>query len=414
MAILYYIVIKIYGLLILISSLFNKKAAQWVSGRKGWKAHLKNTLQPGEKRIHFHCASLGEFEQGKPVLEALRKNYPDHKIVLTFFSPSGFELKKNEPQNIESLCDYVFYLPLDGPRNARHFIDLVEPVMSFFVKYEFWHFYIKGFKDRKIPIYFVSCIFRPNQIFFQKYGQFFDKMLRRVTHFFVQNQSSLELLYKNSIPQVTVTGDTRFDRVFANSLNSKSLPEIKNFKGNKKLFVAGSTWSADEKLLVAVTQTLTDEFKIIFVPHEISDRHINSLIQKLGSKTIRYSEWDKKNTSYDFLIIDNVGMLMSLYKYADVAYVGGGFGKGIHNILEAAVFGIPVFFGPKYKKFREAIELVHWKGAFSVRHERDFNDKFSDIVTDTVRLEKIKEINLRYIDNNKGATDLIINYLKMN
>ncbi len=190
--------------------------------------------------------------------------------------------------------------------------------------------------------------------------------------------------------------------------------KLKILKESKKLFVAGSTWSADEKLLIATTDKFIDEFKIVFVPHEISERHINSLTQKLGSKAIRYSEWDKKNNSYDFLIIDNVGMLMSLYKYADIAYVGGGFGKGIHNILEAAVFGIPVFFGPKFKKFREAVELVHWKGAFTVRHERDFNDKFSEIVTDPARLEKIKEINLRYIDNNKGATELIINYLKMN
>ncbi|HMT28988.1 MAG TPA: glycosyltransferase N-terminal domain-containing protein [Bacteroidia bacterium] len=409
MVVFYYLIVKLYGLLILISSPFNKKAAKWVAGRRSWKKVIKETLRPGEKRIHFHCASLGEFEQGRPVLESLRQNYNTHKIVLTFFSPSGYEMKKNDP-----LADYVFYLPLDGPFNSKSFIEIVNPEMSFFVKYEFWHFYIKGFKDHKIPVYFVSCIFRPSQIFFQKWGSFFEKILRRVTHFFVQNQESLELLYKQGIPQVTVTGDTRFDRVYFNSQNSQNLPEIASFKGSKKLFVAGSTWGADEKILVSLLKEITDDFKIIFVPHEISESKIKKLQDKLNNKAIRYSEWDKKSFNSDILIIDNVGMLISIYKYADVAYVGGGFGSGIHNILEAAVFGVPVFFGPKYKKFREAVELVHWKGAFSVKNEKELIDKFTEITFDPTRLEKIKEINLRYINNHRGATDLIINYLKLN
>ncbi|MBL0342171.1 MAG: 3-deoxy-D-manno-octulosonic acid transferase [Bacteroidetes bacterium] len=409
MVVFYYLAVKLYGLLILISALFNKKAAQWVSGRKQWRKHIQQSLKSGEQRIHFHCASLGEFEQGKPVLEALRKNYPKHKIVLTFFSPSGYELKKNE-----ILADYVFYLPLDGPFNSKDFIELVEPEMSFFVKYEFWHFYIKGFKDRKIPVYFVSCIFRPSQIFFQKYGSFFEKILRRVTHFFVQNQSSLELLYNNGIPQVTVTGDTRFDRVYLNSLNTKEMPEISLFKGSKKLLVAGSTWKSDEKILASLVEEISDEFKIVFVPHEISEGKIMNLTKKLNKPSIRFSMWDKKSTDAEILIVDNVGMLSSIYKYADVAYIGGGFGKGIHNILEAAVFGIPVFFGPKYKKFREAMELVHWKGVFTIKNERELIDRFQEVTKDPARLKKINEINLRYINNNKGATDLIINYLKMN
>ncbi len=409
MVVIYYLGVKLYGILILISSVFNRKAAQWVSGRRGWKEEIKKTLKQGEKRILFHCASLGEFEQGKPVLEALRAHYPDHKVVLTFFSPSGYELKKND-----SLADYVFYLPLDGPFNSKNFIDLVEPEMAFFVKYEFWHFYVKAFKDRKIPIYFVSCIFRPSQIFFKKYGVFFEKILRRVTHFFVQNQTSLELLYNQGIPQVTVTGDTRFDRVYFNSKNTKDLPEISLFKGKNKLLVAGSTWKTDEKLIASLAAEIENEFKLIIVPHEVSENKIKSILQKFDSTAIRYSEWDKKATSAKILVIDNVGMLSSIYKYADAAYIGGGFGKGIHNILEAAVFGIPVFFGPKYKKFREAMELVHWKGAFSVKNEKNLIDKFSEVTGDDKRMEKIKEINFRYIANNKGATDLIINYLKMN
>lgn len=409
MILLYLVSVKLYAFAIVIASLFNKKAAQWVSGRKNWKSKIASELKPGEKRILFHCASFGEFEQGKPVLEALKNHYPQHKIVLTFFSPSGFENKKNDP-----LADYVFYLPVDGPFNSKKFIELIQPDMAFFVKYDFWHYYIKTFKDKKIPVYFVSSIFRPTQIFFQWYGKFFDKMLRRVTHFFVQNQGSLELLYRNSIPQVTVTGDTRFDRVFEASQSRKPLPEIENFKGKHKLFVAGSTWSADEQLLAGLIPDLETDYKIIVVPHEIKEEKINKLKSLLGNEAIRYSEWDKKQTSARVLIIDNMGMLSAIYQYADLAYIGGGFGKGIHNILEAAVYGTPIIFGPKFKKFREADELVHWKGAFSINSERGLKDKVFELIHEPGRIDKIKEINTRYINNNKGATDLIINFLKMN
>ncbi|MBL7916109.1 MAG: 3-deoxy-D-manno-octulosonic acid transferase [Bacteroidia bacterium] len=409
MTLLYLVAVKLYAFAIVIASLFNKKAAQWVSGRKNWKSKIASVLKPGEKRLLFHCASFGEFEQGKPVLEALKNHYPQHKIVLTFFSPSGYENKKNDP-----LADYVFYLPVDGPFNSKNFIELIQPEMAFFVKYDFWHYYIKTFKDKKIPVYFVSSIFRPTQIFFQWYGKFFDKMLRRVTHFFVQNQGSLELLYKNSIPQVTVTGDTRFDRVFEASQHPKPLPEIETFKGKHKLFVAGSTWGADEQLVAALIPDLESDYKIIVVPHEIKETKISKLKILLGNEAIRYTEWDKKQTSARILIIDNMGMLASIYQYADLVYIGGGFGKGIHNILEAAVYGTPIIFGPKYKKFREADELVHWKGAFSINNERGLRDKVFELIHEPGRIDKIKEINTRYINNNKGATNLIINYLKMN
>jgi 3-deoxy-D-manno-octulosonic-acid transferase len=239
-------------------------------------------------------------------------------------------------------------------------------------------------------------------------------MLRRVTHFFVQNQGSLELLYKNSIPQVTVTGDTRFDRVFEASQNRKPLAEIETFKGKHKLFVAGSTWGADEQLVAALIPDLESDYKIIVVPHEIKEVKISKLKSLLGTDAIRFSEWDKKQTSARILIIDNMGMLSAIYQYADLVYIGGGFGKGIHNILEAAVYGTPIIFGPKYKKFREADELVHWKGAFSINNERGLRDKVFELIHEPGRIDKIKEINTRYINNNKGATDLIINYLKMN
>jgi 3-deoxy-D-manno-octulosonic-acid transferase len=409
MAVIYFISVKFYSSCIFAASLFNKKASLWVEGRKKWKQQYQAVLKPGEKRILFHCASLGEFEQGKPVLESLKKNYPDFKIVLTFFSPSGYEVKKNE-----ALADYVFYLPMDGPFSARNFISIVNPSMAFFVKYDFWHFYIRELKTRKIPLFFVSSVFRPSQIFFQWYGKFFDLMLRRVTHFFVQNQGSLELLYKNSISQVTVTGDTRVDRVYQNSMRCADFPEIAVFKGEKKLFVAGSTWPEDDKVLSAFYKEIKNEYRIIVAPHEIEEKQITDLAEIAGLKSLRYSQWDKKTTDANILIIDNVGMLSSLYRYADAAFIGGGFNKGIHNILEAAVFGIPVFFGPKYKKFREATELIHWNGAFSVSNEPELKQKFSSIISNPAKLEKIREANLRYVNNNRGATDIIINYLKLN
>lgn len=409
MVVLYYIAVKCYGLAILTAAIFHAKARLWVTGRIRWRQQIKSSLIPGESRILFHCASLGEFEQGKPVLEALKQNYPTHKIVLTFFSPSGYEVRKKDP-----LADYVFYLPLDGPWNARDFIDLVNPTMVFFVKYDFWHFFIKEFKTRKIPIYFVSSIFRPTQIFFQPLMTFFDKMLRRVTHFFVQNQSSLELLYNRGIPQVSVTGDTRFDRVYQNCMQLNAVPEIENFKESKKLLVAGSTWPNDEKLLIRLFDSIRNECKMIVVPHEITEYRIQQMLKKFGGNVVRYSTWDKKDFTPEILIIDNVGMLSAIYKSGDFAYVGGGFGKGIHNILEAAVFGIPVFFGPKFKKFREANDLLHWKSAISIRNETELINRFAEIMNDEKRLLKIKDINERYINNNKGSTELIISFLKVN
>ncbi len=409
MVVLYYIAVKCYGLAILTAAVFHSKARLWVTGRFHWRQHIKSSLKPGELRILFHCASLGEFEQGKPVLEALKLNYPNHKIVLTFFSPSGYEVRKNDP-----LADYVFYLPLDGPFNSVAFINLVNPAMVFFVKYDFWHFYIKEFKTRKIPIYFVSSIFRPTQIFFQPFMIFFDKILRRVTHFFVQNQASLELLYNKGIPQVSVTGDTRFDRVYQNSVQLKPVSEIELFKENKKLLVAGSTWANDEKILLRLFETISNECKMIVVPHEITEYRLQQMLKRFGNNAVRFSTWNKNDVSPQILIIDNVGMLSAIYKSADFAYIGGGFGNGIHNILEAAVFGIPVFFGPKYKKFREANELIHWKSAFTVRNETELINKFAEITQDEKRMLKIKEVNERYINNNKGSTELIISFLRIN
>ncbi|HKR03364.1 MAG TPA: glycosyltransferase N-terminal domain-containing protein [Bacteroidia bacterium] len=403
--------VKIYGAGILAVSFFNEKAKKWVEGRKNIFQTIQNSFGgKNEKRIWFHCASLGEFEQGKPIIESIKKNYTEFKIVVSFFSPSGFEARKNDP-----VADYVFYLPLDGPRNAKKFLDMVQPTMVFFVKYDFWHFYIREMKKRKIPLYFISANFRPSQIFFQWYGTFFDKMLRRVTHLFVQNQQSLELLYRHSIPQVTVSGDTRFDRVYENSLSVKSFPEIEKFCGGEKIFIAGSTWQEDEAVIAEFINQSDQNFKFIIVPHEIKEAQIHNFIKSVFKKSIRYSELNKSgNTDPQVLIIDNIGMLSSLYRYADFAYIGGAFGKGLHNILEAVVFGKPVFFGPNYQKFPEAGELIKSKTAFSISSAAELKTKIDELLSSDEEKKKIEVAGKNYIEKNKGATNLVMNYLKFN
>ncbi|MEO8150024.1 MAG: glycosyltransferase N-terminal domain-containing protein [Bacteroidia bacterium] len=410
MVVIYLLIIKTYGLLIWTASAFNAKANQWRKGRIDLLKNIKQTLKNNnENRIWFHCSSLGEFEQGKPVIEAVRKEFPDHKIVLTFFSPSGYEQKKNDP-----LVDYVFYLPLDGPLNSKRFIDLIKPTAAFFVKYEFWHFYIYYLRQQKIPCYYFSCLFRPSQTFFQFYGRFSKNMLQRITHIFVQNQDSLVLLYKNSISNVTVSGDTRFDRVYENSLSTKKFPDVEQFIQNKKVLVAGSTWQADERILSELINQ-TGDYKFIIVPHQINNVKIQSLISSIKKKSIRYSQLKTENANdADVLIIDNVGMLSSLYQYATITYIGGGFGAGIHNTLEAAVFGKPLIFGPRYQQFQEAIDLIKSNGAFSISDFSGLNYHFDALNKDQDEFAKINSINRKYVEDKRGATEVIMNYIRMN
>jgi 3-deoxy-D-manno-octulosonic-acid transferase len=407
---LYFAGILLYEAAIRVASIFNDKAKLWVAGRKEQQPLWEALKGKNEKRILFHCASLGEFEQGRPVLEALRSEYPDHKIVLTFFSPSGYEVRKNTP-----LADYVFYLPMDGPVISRKFVKTISPKMIFFVKYEFWYFYGKYIAKKKIPYYCVSAIFRADQVFFKFYGGFFRKMLLRFTHLFVQDQNSLSLLYKQSIARVTVTGDTRFDRVIANAQHPLELSEIKSFVSDKKVIVAGSTWSQDEEIIKEFYQSIGEGFKLIIASHEIKQDNLMKLRDSFNGKAVLYSEW-KSNASGNFqvLIIDNVGMLSSLYQFADYAYIGGGFGVGIHNILEAVVFGVPVFFGPNYKRFKEANDLIKLRGAFSIANATDLSQQFNLLELDESLYAKTKSINEKYIHDNKGATGLIMEYLRMN
>jgi len=407
---IYYLCIQLYRLSIKVAARFNGKAYEWLNGRRELAVVWKKLKDVQEQRIWVHCASLGEFEQGKPLIEALKEAYPGHKIVLTFFSPSGYNVRKNTP-----VADYVFYMPLDGPSASRRFIKAIQPKMVFFVKYEFWYFYGRYLAKKKTPFFCMSAIFRDNQIFFKWYGGFFKQMLMRYNHLFVQDQASLKLLYKNAISKVTVAGDTRFDAVCKIASEYKHIEKIDAFKSTKKLIVVGSSWKADMHLIEKWIDAVGNDFSFVIVPHEIKEEEINEIESKYNGLAIRYSKAEGVIlTDYKILIIDNVGLLSRIYHYADYVYIGGGFGVGIHNILEAAVYGAPIFFGPNYEKFNEAVELVKLKSAFVVNNGNDLLAIFNDLNTDVDRYNQAVEINKKYVETRKGATKIIVDYLKIN
>ncbi|MCR8559156.1 3-deoxy-D-manno-octulosonic acid transferase [Mucilaginibacter sp. BJC16-A38] len=401
MLLLYNTGVQLYFVAIYIASFFNKKAKLWVNGRKE-QAFIRFS-----GCIWFHFASLGEFEQGRPVLEGIRELYPDEKIVITFFSPSGYEVRKNTP-----LADAVYYLPLDTAANARYFIDFFQPKMAVFTKYEYWYHFFNETNNRNIPLYVISGIFRPNQVFFKWYGGLHRKMLGFVRRFFVQDEGSLELLHQIGVTNVTVSGDTRFDRVWVNSLQPKAIAGIAEFKNDQKIFIAGSTWPADEQLIATLT-TQYPGWKFIIAPHEISEEKIAKLISILPSDTtLRYSQISNLTPDISYLIIDNVGMLSSLYQYADIAYIGGGFGAGIHNTLEAGAFGLPVIFGPEYSKFKEAKDLIALQAGFSVADEAALKTITGKLINDHVFYNKASLAVTTYVKEHTGATAAIINFIK--
>lgn len=405
MTLLYKAGIFIYSLLIQFSSIFNEKARLFMKGRMDWKEKLRNKIDSDSKYIWFHCSSLGEFEQGRPVIEAIKQQYPKYKIMLTFFSPSGYEIRKNYP-----LADVVFYLPLDTRRNAKAFLEITKPEKAFFVKYEYWFNYISELKSRKIPLYIISAIFRENQQFFKNtpWGKWYRKMLLNVEHLFVQNEKSGELLKSAGITNFTVSGDTRFDRVAAIAESAKEIPVVEKFRGNSMLIVAGSTWKPDEDLLAKFINKNAD-IKFIIAPHEVSTNNINRIHQLLKNRSVLFSKVDENEIEqFQVLIIDSVGLLSSLYRYGDVAYIGGGFGVGIHNILEAATFGLPVVFGPNYKKFKEAVDLVEAGGAFSISTQEEVMNALNNLITDKEQLKGASEICKKYVAKNVGSTKLII------
>ena len=406
---LYNISLRIYALLILLAWPFNKKARSWINGRKDFFVKLQRTMYKNAAPvIWFHCASLGEFEQSRPLIEEIKKRYPAYNIFLTFFSPSGYEVRKNY-----SYADYVFYLPLDTPFNARKFIRVINPKLAFFAKYEFWYHYINELKKKNIPVISFSTIFRKKQIFFKSYGYMFRETLQKITRIFAQNEKSVELLKKHNIHHAEIAGDTRFDRVYEVFKNRKEFPIIKKFKGDKNIFIIGSSWPEDLDILFDTLNNLSGKLKIIIAPHEIKEKEIAVIEQKLKSKTIRYSKADENNAAgYDIMIIDNIGILSSLYQYGEIAYVGGAFGKGLHNILEPATFGMPVFFGPKYEKFQEAKDLIKLQVAFSVQSQEEFQLMFNEILNNEIKRDKINKACLQYVQKNIGATEKIINYCK--
>lgn len=408
MLVLYYLAIKLYGLVLLLISPFHKKAKLWVDGRKNIFEKIKKELK-GKKNIWFHCSSYGEFEQGRPILDALFANFPEHKIIVTFFSPSAYENFKNK------LSDYtVFYLPLDTPKNAKRFVNMVNPEFTVFIKNDIWFYYMRALYKKQIKFYFVSSLFKPSQIYFKWFSYYFQKQLNKAQHFFVQNQASLQLLYKHKITQVSVSGDTRFDRVFQNLNSNNNIAGINEFKNGKNILVAGSTWPAEEKMLIELANCSYLNYKFIIAPHEINENRIKALQSKITVNNVRYSERDNSNLrDAQVLIMDNVGYLSSLYKYAKVSIIGGGFGKGIHNILESVVFGAPTIFGPRYKNAKEAIELVNREKAFSIKNTKELKSILTDLEENELIYEEVSNVNKKYILENKGATSIIINQIKM-
>lgn len=409
LAILFYnIFLLLYKTGIRIAALWNPKARQWATGRKKIFDKIGSRVQPGNSGlIWVHCSSLGEFEQGRPVIEKLRVKYPDARFVLTFFSPSGYEIRKDYRG-----VDWVSYLPMDSAANAKKFIDLVKPQMAIFIKYDYWYYYITECKKNNIPLLMVSALFRTKQPFFQWYGSLHRKMLKCFNHFFVQDKESFQLLNSIGIKNVTVTGDTRFDRVAEIAESFKPIEEIKKFCSDSAILVAGSTWPADEKI---IKEAIADfpNLKIIIAPHEIHDEHLKQLKQ-LFPDSIFYSQLTTHQSRSNCLIIDNIGMLSRLYHYSTITYVGGGFDKGIHNTLEAAVYGKPVLFGPNYKKFKEAIGLIGTGGAICVNSASELRSELKDLLNDQNKLEDISKRSSDFVQQNKGATEKIINVIQEN
>jgi 3-deoxy-D-manno-octulosonic-acid transferase len=395
-----------------IVALFSKKIKLFVEGRKSVFKILSNKIKYYDKTIWFHAASLGEYEQGLPVMERIKSRFPNHLIVLTFFSPSGYEVRKNN-----TLADVTVYLPLDTQTNVEQFMKIVRPDMAFFIKYEYWPNYLNALQNREIPTYLISGIFREKQVFFKWYGGFYRKALDAFEHFFVQNSSSKELLLKLGKTNVTVSGDTRFDRVFAILNQNNQLDFIEKFKNNTLTVVVGSSWPKDESLLVDYMNS-SNNVKFIIAPHNINKDQIADLKNQISKKTMLFSSINfndldaSKLNEYDVLIIDTIGILTKIYSYADIAYVGGGFGKpGVHNILEPATFGVPIIIGPNYSHFAEATALVKMEGCTSISNQEELNETFDKLLQNSdIRLEK-GHICSTFVEMNKNATEIIMNYI---
>lgn len=404
---LYKLSIWFYWLLLRLAAPFHKKARLMVEGRANLWPELEAKIRGNTAPVAwFHCASLGEFEQGRPVIEAFAKQYPEYKIALSFFSPSGYEVRKNYAG-----AHYIFYLPPDTAGNAQKTVALLKPKLAVFVKYEFWHYFTQELKNQNVPVISISTIFRESQLFFKPYGGFYRNILKNFSWFFTQNQHSEDLLKSIGINQVSVAGDTRFDRVLQTAAGVKQIPVVENFKAGKDIFMIGSSWPEDMQVLLPFIKNHQEELKFIIAPHEIHETEIAALCQEFGVKAVRFSEaGDNDLKEFSVLIIDNIGMLSSLYRYGSYAFIGGAFGKGLHNTLEAAVFGLPLFFGPKYDKFQEAKDLVKLQTAFPVTNLTELETVFQH----AQKPEERNAIGLRqktYIQEQAGATQKIMNWI---
>ena len=427
---MYNLIFYIFELGVFIASFFNDKVRKMWRGERDAFRYLKQHVEPGADYAWFHAASLGEFEQGRPIIEEYRKVYPEKKILLTFFSPSGYEVRKDY-----ELADLVCYLPIDTPTNALRFLRTVRPSVAFFIKYEFWYNYIHILRHRGVPVYSVSSIFRPNQVFFRWYGRTYAHVLKCFTHFFVQNEQSKQLLATIGIHNVDVTGDTRFDRVATIAHQSKDIPAVATFAGSHhsphvneeespsfqggvrgRLFIAGSSWLPDEKIFLQYFNQHRD-WKLILAPHVIAESHIEMIMQLLqGRRVLRYSLLTAGDlqalADAEVLIIDCFGLLSSIYKYGDVAYVGGGFGAGIHNLPEAAVWNLPVIFGPNNHKFQEAQELKACQGGFEITDYDSFAAVMDRFISDPDYLRTASAAAGNYVQSQSGATEKLLQLLR--
>ena len=428
MRILYTIGILLYSLGVRVAALFgHAKAMQWVEGRRkqgslsprslrpleGSKGSIQNepvlrqAQEPGCSWVWFHAASLGEFEQGRPVIEALKERHPEVKVLLSFFSPSGYEVRKDYP-----LADEVLYLPSDTPTHAAQWVRRHHFVAAVFIKYEFWFNYMQALKDAGIPLFYISLILKPDSYFFRWYGTWFFRQLRNVTHFFVQDETTSQLLQNNGLTNVTVCGDTRFDRVAAIARQVKPFPDVEQFIKGRQCIIAGSTWPPDEHLLLDFMPQMPDDYCLIIAPHDISEAHI-AQIKAMFPDSVLYTEWLAQSSvslgkEHNVLVINTIGILSQLYQYARFVYIGGGFGVNIHNIQEPVTFGCPVVFGPKFKSFREAVDLVALEGAFPVRDSDDLKSAFHRLIDDEAFLTHASGVCIDYLNAQVGATESIM------
>lgn len=403
MGLLYGLGIRLYGLAIWLAHFFNPKAKQWIEGRKDWRKMLAR--RPDLKNyIWIHCASLGEFEQGRPIIESIMQDHPESKILLTFYSPSGYEIRKNY-----ELADFVCYLPIDTRSNAKDFIELTEPKMAIFVKYEVWHNFYRALHKRNIPTFMVSAIFRESQIYFKPWGKWFRKSLKRCAHIFTQDEPSTDLLNSIGIQSVTTAGDTRFDRVMTIAQQSKSDEKLAAFSEGNFTLIVGSSWPEDEAVFMDFVNS-NPNVKAIIAPHEIHEKRISEILNT-NPNACRWTDENSPSEDAQIMVLDTMGMLSAVYKYGSVAMIGGGFGKGIHNTLEAAVYGIPVCFGPNYQKFKEAKDLVACGGGIKLNSKADFESMMNEFLQSESACKEAGAAAKKYVDSNLGATQVILRNL---